>query len=319
MLSGRVALGLLLSAAVRAAAAQDSLTFTRIAVTSSIDGTSQPSNLYVPPSLDSAHSAPLAVLLHTWSFTLDQRHPGVEREAARRGWLLLVPNFRGRNDHPEACGAPIAQQDILDAVAWVVARYPVDRSRIYVLGMSGGGHMTLLVTARAPTLWAAASAWVGIGDLASYYHDHASDGDGEMTRRCTGGAPDASPAIAAEYRVRSPIHSLGRAAAVPIDIAAGRLDPEVAMSQSVRAFNALAEASGSSPVSESEIAELAGPGEGLAHPFPTDTAADSLLGRRIYLRRQAGPSRLTIFAGKHEWVPHAAITWLATHRRPAPK
>jgi poly(3-hydroxybutyrate) depolymerase len=315
---GAAALGLLLAAAAPAARAQDSLAFQRIEVPSSIDRSLQPSKLYVPPGLDAPHPAPLVVLLHTWSFTLDQRHPGVEREVARRGWLLLVPNFRGRNDHPEACGSPTAQQDILDAVAWVSDRHPVDRRRIYVLGMSGGGHMTMLVTARAPALWAAASAWVGIGDLAAYYRDHATDPDGEMTRQCLGGAPEDSPSIADDYRVRSPIQSLAKASAVPIDIAAGRFDPEVAMSQSIHAFNALAAATGSPAVSEAEITELSQAGNGLSQPTPSDTASDSLITRRIYLRRRAGPSRLTIFDGKHEWFPGAALAWLAEHRKSHP-
>jgi len=286
-----------------------------ILVTSSSDGSQQLSSLYLPPGIDARKSIPLAVLLHTWSFDLDQRHPVVEREAARRGWLLLAPNFRGRNDHPEACGSELAQQDVLDAVEWVRRRYPVDSTRIYVLGLSGGGHMTLLMVARAPGLWAAASAWVGISDLAQYHDAHAGDEFGGMTRQCLGGPPGASPAIDADYRRRSPVSGLAAAAAVPIDIAAGRRDDDVAFSQSVRAFNLLAAAQGLAPVSDAEIAELAGSGAGLARPSVGDTARDSTFGRPIYLRRQAGPARLTIFEGGHEWVPLAAISWLAGHHR----
>lgn len=288
----------------------------RIEVTSSIDGSIQRSNLFRPPGHDSKVPAPLAVLLHTWSFDLDQRHPTVEREAAARGWLLLSPNFRGRNDHPEACGSALAQQDVLDAVAWVRQHHAVDSRRIYVLGMSGGGHMTLVMAARAPELWAAASAWVGIADLARYHNDHASDEYGAMTRQCLGGPPGASAAIDAEYRVRSPMTRLADAAAVPIDIAAGRRDPDVAFTQSILAFNTLAEAQGAPRVTDGEIAALAGPGPGLPDPAVTDTAADPAFARAIYLRRRAGPSRLTIFEGVHEWIPAVAVAWLADHQKP---
>ncbi|MFN0180720.1 MAG: alpha/beta hydrolase family protein [Gemmatimonadales bacterium] len=288
----------------------------RIEVTSSLDQSRQPSNLFLPPALDSTQPVPLAVLLHTWSFDLDQRHETVERESARRGWLLLEPNFRGRNDHPEACGSALAQQDVLDAVAWVRAHYRVDSTRIYVLGLSGGGHMTLLMAGRAPELWAAASAWVGIGDLARYHQDHATDGDGKMTRQCLGGPPGSSAAVDAEYRLRSPNTRLGLAAAIPIEIAAGRRDGEVAFSQSIRAFNVLAAAHGVGPVGEDEIAQLEGDGPGLARPSVEDTATDSTFKRRIHLRRWAGPSRLTIFEGGHEWIPELAIGWLADKRRP---
>ena len=54
----------------------------RIEVKSSIDGSIQPSNLFRPPGHDPKVPASLAVLLHTWSFDLNQRHPTVEREAA---------------------------------------------------------------------------------------------------------------------------------------------------------------------------------------------------------------------------------------------
>jgi pimeloyl-ACP methyl ester carboxylesterase len=256
------------------------------------------------------------VLLHTWSFDLNQRHRTVEAEAARRGWLLLEPNFRGRNDHPEACGSALAQQDVLDAVAWVRAHYRVDSTRIYVLGLSGGGHMTLLMAGRVPGLWAAASAWVGIGDLARYHQEHAGDNDGAMTRQCTGGAPGSSPAVDAEFRLRSPNTRLALAAAIPIDIAAGRRDGEVAFSQSIRAFNVLAVARGVSPVSDEEIAQLEGDGPGLTQPSVQDTASDSTFKRPIYLRRWAGPSRLTIFEGGHEWIPELAVEWLADKRKP---
>src|SRR5262245_203738 len=274
----------------------------RIEVASTLDQSSQPSNLFLPPGLDSIKPVPLAVLLHTWSFDLDQRHRTVEAESARRGWLLLEPNFRGRNDHPEACGSALAQQDVLDAVAWVRARYRVDSTRIYVLGLSGGGHMTLLMAGRAPGLWAAASAWVGIGDLARYHQEHAADNDGAMTRRCTGGAPNSSPEVDAEYRLRSPNTRLALAAAIPIDIAAGRRDGEVAFSQSIGAFNVLAAAHGVAPVSNEEIAQLAGDGPGLTHPSVQDTARDFTFKRKMFLRRWAGPSRLTIFDGGHEWI-----------------
>jgi hypothetical protein len=175
--------------------------------------------------------------------------------------------------------------------------------------------MTLLMAGRAPDLWAAASAWVGIGDLARYHQQHATDGDGKMTRKCLGGPPNTSAEIDAEYRLRSPNTRLALAAAIPIDIAAGRRDGEVAFSQSVGAFNVLAIARGVAPVTDEEIAQLEGTGTGLIQPSMQDTTTDSTFGRRIYLRRWAGPSRLTIFEGSHEWMPAIAVEWLADKRK----
>jgi uncharacterized protein (TIGR02246 family) len=287
-----------------------------VQIRSSADGTLQPSFLSLPDSLDPARPTALAVLLHTWSFDYTQRHPSIEAGARARGWVLLAPNFRGRNDHPEACGSRLAEQDILDAVQWVRDHYPVDPKRIYVLGLSGGGHMTMLMAGKHPGLWAAASAWVGLSDVAAWYPDRARDSDGAMMRRCFGGAPSASDSVAAEYRARSPITWLDRAAALPIDIAAGRDDPEVPMAQSVRAFNVLAVAAGGVPVTEAELAELARPGGMLLKPGVADTSADPTWGRKILLRRHAGPSRLTIFEGEHTWMPRAVLEWLDRHVKP---
>lgn len=286
----------------------------RIEVTSTSDGTRQASNLFVPPAKPAGGSRyPVAVLMHTWSYDLDQPFPDVEAEAAARRWLLLVPNFRGRNDHPEACGSPLAQQDILDAVAWVRAHYPVDDSRIYLLGLSGGGFMTMLMAARHPALWTAASAWVGISDLVNWYAAHQTDDYGRMMRACFGGKPTEDPKSAAKARARSPLTHLTPRLRVPLDLAAGRGDSTVSFTQSLRAFQRIAPGT----ITSAEIEQLLAPGRGLIAPAATDTAADALFGRRIFLRRTAGASRVTIFDGDHEWIPRAAMAWLADHRKSA--
>lgn len=282
----------------------------RIEVRSSADSTLQPAYLSLPPQ--QRPPAPLAVLLHTWSFDLEQRDSTVEAEARARGWILLAPNFRGRNDHPQACGSPVAQQDILDAVAWTRSHYQVDGRRIYVLGLSGGGYMTMLMAARHPDVWAAASAWVGISDLRDWYNAHSDDRYGEMMRACFGGGPADSDRTATEFRARSPLTHLTSRHRVPMDLAAGRYDSTVAASHTLRAFQALAPG----VVTDADIDALVRQGPGLPRPAAADTANDPVLGRRIFLRRVAGASRVTIFDGGHEWVPRAAIAWLAGHRKP---
>ncbi len=281
----------------------------RIDVRSSADSSLQPSYLSLPTALQKP--VPLAVLLHTWSYDLEQRDSTVEAEAEARGWILLAPNFRGRNDHPEACGSRLAQQDILDAVAWVRSHYSVDGRRIYVLGLSGGGYMTMLMAGRHPDLWAGASAWVGISDLRDWYGVNSGNQYGEMIRGCFGGDPSQSDSIAAEFRDRSPLRYLSARPSVPIDLAAGRFDSTVAVSHTLRTFQVLAPGR----VSDAEIALLAGPGAGLPSPSPADTSSDPELGRRIFLRRTAGRYRVTIFDGGHEWLPRAAMAWLARQRK----
>ena len=122
----------------------------KISVTSSADQTKQPSYVLLPDNFDpDGKPIPLLVSLHSWSGDLEQRNEPLERLANERGWICLFPNFRGRNDHPEACGSEIAQQDILDVIEWVKSKYPIDGSRIYLSGNSGGGHMTMMMVGLA--------------------------------------------------------------------------------------------------------------------------------------------------------------------------
>src|SRR5690606_21308450 len=194
----------------------------KVLIESSLDGSQQPSYVIVPDGYDpQGEPVALLVVLHSWSADLEQRHPELERAANQRGWLYLFPNFRGPNQHPDACGSKLAQQDILDAVEWACRNYCIDRSRIYLTGSSGGGHMTMLMAGRYPQVWAAASAWVGISNLAAWHERHKDGRYGLMLRRSCGGAPGDSETVDREYRERSPLTHLAKAAGLPLDLAAG--------------------------------------------------------------------------------------------------
>ena len=45
----------------------------------------------------------------------------------------------------------------------------MDDKRIYLVGISGGGQMALIMAGRAPNVWAGVSAWVPIADLAEWH------------------------------------------------------------------------------------------------------------------------------------------------------
>lgn len=280
----------------------------------------QPAFIILPDGLESeAASVPLVVSLHSWSFGYEQRQEELEELVVQQGWIYLFPDFRGRNDNPDACGSQTAQQDILDAVQWAKDHYPVDAARIYLTGSSGGGHMTLLMAARHPDVWAAASAWVPISDLAAWQRTQEAASYGEMLRACTGGPPGASVAVDGEYAARSPLTWLAAAKDLPVDIAAGIRDGHegsVPIRHTLEAFNTIAAAAGGDPVGEAEITQLsAGPEARLDSPLPSDLVEDPVLGRAIYLRRTAGNSRVTIFEGGHEGISAAVIDWLKRHSK----
>ena len=60
------------------------------------------------------------VFLHTWSGSIEQG-PLLIGLAKQRGWVMVAPDFRGINDHPEACASDLASQDIVDAVEYAKA------------------------------------------------------------------------------------------------------------------------------------------------------------------------------------------------------
>jgi len=289
----------------------------KVWIRSSVDGSQQPSYLILPANDDAAAGkVPLLVSLHTWSGNLEQRNLDLERAAEQKGWIYLFPDFRGINQQPQACGSAIACQDILDAVEWVAAKYQVDRQRIYLTGVSGGGHMTMLMVGKHPEPWAAASAWVGISDLRTWHDRHAAGKYGLMMRKCCGGKPGDSVEVDEQYRQRSPVTWLHRSLPVPLDIAAGVHDGHrgsVPIRQSLNAFNLIARAAKATPVSKQEITQLSRPQGRLENPLASDQVMDASLGRKIYLRRQAAKSRVTIFEGGHEGIAEAAITWLEKH------
>jgi hypothetical protein len=292
----------------------------KVHIVSSVDQTQQPCYVIVPTRLEQdGEPIPLLVSLHSWSGDVEQRKKTLESLADQRGWIYLFPHFRGPNNHPDACGSLKAQQDILDAVAWARRTYSIDARRIYLHGASGGGHMTMLMAGRHPDVWAAASAWVGISDLAAWHRKHTRGRYGLMLRQCCGGAPGDSEEVDHQYRERSPVTHLHRAKNVPLDIAAGIHDGHtgsVPIRHSLDAFNSIAKAVGTALVSEDEMLQLGRPDGRLQDPRPSDQVRDASFGRAIYLRRTAGRARVTIFEGGHECIPTAAVAWLAAHAKP---
>ena len=89
-----------------------------ILITSSIDGTSQPS-LFFDAGGDAP--APLVVGLHTWSYDRFNQEKNYLPLCEKYGFSLLLPDFRGPNltTNPkkrEACGTLLARHDVIDAV-----------------------------------------------------------------------------------------------------------------------------------------------------------------------------------------------------------
>ncbi len=291
---------------------------TAIEYTASSDDTTQPARILRSPL---CHPQPLLVILHTWSADWIQNVDSYAWQAFRRQWHAVVPNFRGPNRSPLACGSTVAMQDIIDAIDWARSNLAVDENRIYLVGGSGGGHMTLQTVCHHPQYFAAASVWCPITDIATWYREHVREGVADRyaqdIEQCVLGRPGDSVVIDADLRARSPRYHITGAATVPLDINHGVHDGRngsVSFQHSIWAFNALAKHHNAKGVSDAEAQQLDQDGR-LATPRPGDTAPDPAYEQAIHLRRHAGPARLTIFEGGHDALPAAAVHWLAQRGR----
>lgn len=285
-----------------------------ISYLSPADNTMQSALFYNP---EKPEPVPLLVALHPWSADYLRKEPDYAVWCIRKGWAMIHPNFRGPFNRPEATGSELVVQDILGAVEYARKQAKIDPDRIYLIGVSGGGYISLLMAGRHPEVWAAVSAWVPIYDLKDWHAECATRNAHyakQMEKSC-GGAPGASAEVDQQYRVRSASTYLKNAAAIPLDINAGIRDGSVPVSQSMNAFNALAKPE--DQISGKDIKFITDKAE-IPETFPAPVQ-DKLYGKRsVLLRRVSNNARVTIFNGEHEIISAAGLAWLEKQRKNSP-
>ena len=199
-----------------------------IFVKSTLDGTSQPS-LFYPAR---GEKRPLLVALHTWSYTRFGKIEATLAYAERYDFNLLFPEFRGPNlessaHRTEACGSVYAKQDIKDAIDYVVAHEGVDRDNVFLLGMSGGGHMALLMAGFCPAYFKAIGAFVPITDLEKWAEQNPNYRKHVLA--CCSGSVE-------EMCLRSPITYADKIAEANLKIFHGKFDPVVPFTHSTELY-----------------------------------------------------------------------------------
>lgn len=290
-----------------------------IQVTSSLDHTPQPSLTWSPTDDE---TRPLLVGLHTWSGDYTQATNGATyaRWCMERGWHFVFPNFRGANQTPAALGSDLAVQDIVDAVEHLKKTKHINASRIYLIGVSGGGHMAMLMAGRHPEIWAGVSAWCGIGDVAAWHAEHLKDGKpdryAQNIEAALGGPPSGSKERLADAQKRSPHTWLAAAGGVPLDICHGIHDGRngsVEFRHSLLAYN-LAASVKLDPAGIAAYYDTQQRPAGWPEP-----EADALYGSKpVRFRATSGNTRVTIFEGGHEILYAPGLNWLAQQQKGRP-
>ena len=178
--------------------------------------------------------------------------------------------------------------------------------------------MSMLMAGHHPERFSAVSAWVGISDLAEWYRFHLKDGKpqryAQMTLNSLGGPPDESAERDAEYRDRSPIFHLHRVGDLPIELQAGIRDGHtgsVPTAHTLKAFNVIAKAHGTTQISDDEIERLWRRGG----TIPALSKAATAEPRKVFFTRKSGSARVMIFDGGHEGIPGPACEWLTKQKR----
>jgi dienelactone hydrolase len=292
----------------------------QVTYTSSGDGSQQPALFWKPDQSDGP--VPLLVALHTWSGGYDQAGGEVKYAewCQKMGWAFVHPHFRGPNWTPEALGSDLVVADIISSVEFAKTQTAIDPTRIYCVGVSGGGHAALLMAGRAPELWAGVSAWCGISDIAAWHGQGIKNGKvgnyAKHIEKALGGSPDSSEERKKSARHRSPVAWLGKASEVPLDINHGVNDGRkgsVPFTHSLHAWNAVVAAK--RRIDESMVDDFY---ETQKSPEPF-AGQDPLYGKRQpEFRKTHGNARITIFQGGHEIIHEAALNWLAAQQKGTP-
>ena len=198
-------------------------------VKSKLDGTDQPSLFFKAEE----KGRPLIVGLHTWSY---ERHNQIAKLlplAKKLNFNLLLPEFRGPNlvSNPratEACASELAMRDIKDAIDYVINNEGVDAENIFLLGLSGGGHMALMMAGYIPEYFKAVGAFVPICDLEEWCDENRNYAP--HVRVCCADSTK-------EMKKRSPISCIDGIARANVKIFHGKFDPVVPVFQSERLYS----------------------------------------------------------------------------------
>ncbi len=119
---------------------------------------------------ESSNPKPLIVSLHTWSGNYSQKDR-LANICKQYDLNYIHPDFRGGNWTKNACCSELALNDIDEAITFVIENSNVDTTKIFVIGVSGGGYATLCSFMKSKHKIKKFSAWASISDLIAWYHE----------------------------------------------------------------------------------------------------------------------------------------------------
>ena len=280
--------------------------FQKIEIYSSIDNKVQNAYFF---KAKADEKRPLIVSLHTWSGYFDQVDDLAEL-CIEKDVNYIHPDFRGANWTKDACCSKLGLTDIDDAIDFAINNSFVDVSKIYVIGVSGGGYAALSTFMKSKHNISKFSAWASISDLTAWYEQSRirKNNYADHILACTGSTDTLN---IEEAKARSPIFwttPVEKLKKSKLYIYAGIYDGiqgSVPITHSINFYNKvlkdLSVQDKTKFVSDYEKLKL------LEFRKPLDDLG-SISGRKICLKKEAGNIKLLIFEGNHEMLIYYALT-----------
>ena len=254
---------------------------------------------------------PLIVSLHTWSGYYNQNDDLAEM-CKQKNLNYIHPDFRGANLTINACVSELALTDIDDAITYAIENSNVDTSKIFVVGVSGGGYATLSTFMKSKHNIRKFSAWASISDLTAWYKESLIRGNNYARNilDCTGSGDVLNIESAKQ---KSPIYwntPNEKLKSSELSIYAGIYDGiqgSVPITHSINFYNKLL-----TDMSVSDTLQYVSLSEKLNLLEKRETLGEfgTIASRKIFLRKEFENISLTIFEGNHEMLTEFALNEL---------
>ncbi len=286
--------------------------FEVVEIKSSLDDNVQKAYIY---KTRSDKPKPLIVSLHTWSGDYRQNDE-IAKLCKGKDINYIHPNFRGANNTKQACCSNLAINDIDDSILFAKANSNVDTSKIYIVGVSGGGYATLCTFMKSKHQIKKFSAWASITNLTTWYYESLirRPDYAENILQCTGSEKELNVDAAKE---RSPIYwdtPVNKLSNSHLFIYAGIYDGiqgSVPIVHSINFYNKLLNdmkvSDKSKYITNDEKLKL------LEFRKPLDHYGE-IAGRKICLEKKYKNIKLVIFEGDHEILTDYALDELLDFR-----
>lgn len=277
--------------------------FKIIDVKSPKDGSIQKAYFY---NTTSTNPQPLIVSLHTWSNDYTQ-YDSINEFTFRKDYNYIHPNFRGANNTKDACCSDLVISDIDASIDFALKNANVDATKIYVIGMSGGGYATLAMFMKSKHQIKKFSSWVPLVDLVQWYNETelrrmkysneillcTESKNGTLNKRI---AKEKSPIY-----WKTPIKKLNNSS---LEIYTGIFDEIIPITHSINFYNKLL---GDLQVKDStKFISQAEKNSLLEYGKPLGEFS-MISGRKVMLIKETSNIKITMFQGGHEILERYAF------------